>query len=130
MGAARFIERLPEGYETILEENGANLSQGQRQLVVFARAIVTEPAMLLLDEATSSLDPESEHLVQAAMDALFVGRTVVVIAHRLSTVERCDRIVVLENGRVAESGTHQQLLHSRGVYCAMVRSFVDRKKRA
>jgi len=129
VGAARFIERLPEGYETILEENGANLSQGQRQLVVFARAIVTEPAMLLLDEATSSLDPESEHLVQAAMDALFVGRTVVVIAHRLSTVERCDRIVVLENGRVAESGTHQQLLHSRGVYCAMVRSFVDRKKR-
>lgn len=129
VGAGRFVERLPEGYDTILDENGANLSQGQRQLLVFARAIVTRPAMLLLDEATSSLDPESERLVQSATDVLFRGRTVVVIAHRLSTVERCDTIMVLERGRIVESGTHRQLLHERGVYCAMVRSFVDRKAR-
>lgn len=125
VGADRFIECLPEGYDTFLDENGASLSQGQRQLLVFARAIATRPAMLLLDEATSALDPESECLVQAATNALFGTRTVVVIAHRLSTIERCDTILVLKRGRIIESGTHHQLLQARGEYCAMAHSFVD-----
>ena len=128
VGADRFIRSLPNGYESLLDENGTNLSQGERQLIVFARAIVNTPAMLILDEATSSLDAESERLVQTATDALFSGRTVIVIAHRLSTVRRCDRILVIEDGRIAEEGAHHELLGAHGVYYAMLRAFVEQEK--
>ncbi|MDR2734972.1 MAG: ABC transporter ATP-binding protein/permease [Spirochaetota bacterium] len=130
VGADRFIARLPLGYASHLDENGVNLSQGERQLIVFARAIVNKPAMLILDEATSSLDAASERLVQTAMEALFRDRTVIVIAHRLATVRKCDRILVIEEGRIAEEGTHHELLRAHGIYYAMLRAFVDREKRS
>jgi len=130
VGADRFIGRLPGGYASHVDENGTNLSQGERQLIVFARAIVNKPAMLILDEATSSLDAESERLAQAAMEALFRDRTVVVIAHRLSTVRKCDRILVIEDGRIAEEGSHHELLRAHGAYYAMLRAFVDREKQS
>jgi len=123
VGADRFIGRLPLGYGGLLDENGTNLSQGERQLIVFARAIANKPAMLILDEATSSLDMESERVVQAATEALFLDRTVIVIAHRLSTVRRCDRILVIDDGRIVESGAHHELLRARGAYYAMLRAF-------
>jgi len=130
VGADRFIARLPNGYASPVDENGTNLSQGERQLIVFARAIVNKPAMLILDEATSSLDAASERLAQTAMEALFRERTVIVIAHRLSTVRKCGRILVIEDGRIAEEGSHHELLRARGVYYAMLRAFVDREKQS
>lgn len=118
--AHEFIERLPEGYETIVGERGVKLSGGQQQRLAIARAILKEPQILILDEATSNLDTESEQLIQASMAALLAGRTTFVIAHRLSTVHRADLILLMEDGRIVERGSHEELMRARGVYHDMV----------
>ena len=115
-GAHDYITRLPEGYNTMLESNGANLSQGQRQLLSIARAAVADPPVMILDEATSSIDTRTEAIVQRGMDALMEGRTVFVIAHRLSTVRNSDVIMVLDHGRIIERGSHEKLLEEKGKY--------------
>lgn len=115
-GADNFITRLPEGYNTLLSNNGSNLSQGQRQLIAIARAAVANPPVMILDEATSSIDTRTEAIVQRGMDKLMEGRTVFVIAHRLSTVMNSDVIMVLDHGRIIERGTHKELIDKQGVY--------------
>ena len=115
-GAADFIERLPEGYDTMLTNNGSNFSQGQRQLLAIARAAVANPPVMILDEATSSIDTRTEAIVQRGMDKLMEGRTVFVIAHRLSTVMNSDVIMVLDHGRIIERGSHDQLIAGKGTY--------------
>ena len=119
--ALEFIQSLPQGFDTIVGENGIRLSGGQRQRLAIARAILKNAPILILDEATSALDSESERQVQAAMDTLMQGRTTIVIAHRLSTIERVDRIVVLDAGRVVEHGTHAELLVRNGLYAKLHR---------
>ncbi len=115
-GADDFIRRLPEGYNTMLRGNGANLSQGQRQLLAIARAAVADPPVMIMDEATSSIDTRTEIIVQRGMDALMTGRTVFVIAHRLSTVQNANAIMVLDHGRIVERGTHEDLIKLKGTY--------------
>jgi ATP-binding cassette, subfamily B, bacterial MsbA len=114
--AHEFIMDKPEGYEAVIGEKGVALSGGQRQRLAIARAILKDAPILILDEATSALDSESERAVQAALEELMKGRTTLCIAHRLSTVQKADLIVVMDGGRIVESGTHSELLERRGVY--------------
>ena len=114
--AERFINRLHEGYKTEVKERGAGLSVGQKQLISFARALAFDPALLILDEATSSIDTETEQLIQQAIERVMLGRTSIVVAHRLSTIQRADRIIVLHHGKIREQGSHQELLSERGLY--------------
>jgi len=114
------IERLPEGMETVVGPRGVKLSGGQRQRIAIARAILANPRILLLDEATSALDSESERLVNEALERLMQGRTSIVIAHRLSTVRHADRILVFNQGRIVESGTHDEMVAQAGMYRLLV----------
>jgi len=114
--AYEFIERLPQGYDTLVGERGVKLSGGQRQRIAIARALLRNPRLLILDEATSSLDNESEYLVQQALERLMKDRTTIVIAHRLSTVQNADKIVVIERGCIIEEGRHEELLEREGAY--------------
>jgi ATP-binding cassette subfamily B protein len=117
--ADEFIRALPQGYDTFLGERGVRLSGGQRQRIAIARAMLKNPPLLLLDEATSALDAESERMVQAALESAMRGRTTLVIAHRLATVQKADCIVVLDHGRVVETGTHAQLVAAGGLYAGL-----------
>jgi ATP-binding cassette subfamily B protein len=124
-GADEFIRVLPEGYDTRLGERGSTLSGGQRQRLAIARAIIRDAPILLLDEATSSLDAESESLVQSALERLMRGRTTLVIAHRLATVLKADRILVMDAGRIVEQGTHASLVAAGGLYARLARLQFD-----
>jgi ATP-binding cassette subfamily B protein len=119
--AHELVCRLPEGYETSLGERGTRLSVGERQRITIARALIKNPPIIVLDEATSSLDAETEAMVQEALERLMKGRTTFVIAHRLSTVVNADRIIVLREGQIAESGTHGQLMRIGGYYASLVK---------
>ncbi len=119
VGADRFVATLPDGYDTDVAKRGGRLSAGQRQLVAFARAFLADPAVLILDEATSSLDIPSERMVQRALKSVLADRTALVIAHRLSTVEVADRVLVLEHGRIIEDGAPAELIRGDGHYAAL-----------
>ena len=119
--AAEFLRKLPNGLDTFMGEGGARLSGGQRQRVAIARAILRDAPLLLLDEATSALDAESERLVQASLERLVEGRTTMVIAHRLATVRKADRIIVLDHGEIVEEGTHDSLQARGGLYARLAR---------
>ena len=120
--ALQFIETFPEGFDTMVGERGVKLSGGQRQRVAIARAILKDPSILILDEATSSLDAESEQLVQEALDKLMLNRTTIIIAHRLATIRKVDRIYVIEDGQVTETGTHEELSSlDQGIYSNLVK---------
>jgi ATP-binding cassette subfamily B protein len=125
VGAHEFILALPEGYETNVQERGARLSIGQRQLVAFARALLADPRILILDEATSSVDIPTEARIEEALETLLRDRTAFVVAHRLSTIRRADMIVVLEHGKVIEAGTHAELIERQGRYFSLYDDWVE-----
>lgn len=114
--ASRFIERLPNGYDEHVTERGATFSAGQRQLLSFARTLAHDPKILILDEATANIDTETEQWIQEALERLMQGRTSIMVAHRLSTIQHADRIIVMHHGQIRESGTHQELLKQDGIY--------------
>jgi subfamily B ATP-binding cassette protein HlyB/CyaB len=120
-GAHEFILELPEGYDTIVGERGSSLSGGQKQRIAIARALVTNPRILIFDEATSALDYESERIIQQNMQEIAKGRTVFIVAHRLSTVRRTDRIITIEAGRLVEDGSHDDLINTGGRYASLHR---------
>ena len=124
-GIHRFVESLPEGYDTVLSEDGVNISKGQKQLLTIARAMLSDARMLILDEATSNVDTRTEKQIQSAMRKLMRDKTCFVIAHRLSTVENADMILVVKDGTVAERGTHEELLRAGGIYAGMYSSQFD-----
>jgi len=117
-----FIRTLPEGYNMVLDEETSNISQGQKQLLTIARAVLSRPSILILDEATSSVDTRTEVLIQKAMDNLMSGRTSFIIAHRLSTIRNADRILVMNNGDIVEQGSHEELLKKNGFYASIYNS--------
>ena len=120
--AHSFIKRLPQGYETVIGESGGNLSQGQKQLLCIARVMLCLPPMLFLDEATSSIDTRTEARIQKAFDTMMKGRTSFIVAHRLSTIQEADLILVMRDGRIVEQGKHEELLKKRGFYEQLYRS--------
>jgi ATP-binding cassette subfamily B protein len=129
--AHEFIMALPEGYDTVLGESGVDLSGGQRQRLAIARALLANPSILLLDDPTAAIDPETEHEILGAIENAIAGRTTFVVAHRLSTLKRADRIIVLQQGRIVAAGTHQELLHREGAYRrAALLQMVDDESRA
>jgi ATP-binding cassette subfamily B multidrug efflux pump len=119
VNAHQFISLLPQGYDTPLTERGQNLSQGQRQLLAFARVLAANPEILVLDEATANIDTETELLIQDAVERLTKGRTSIIIAHRLQTIQEADRVLVLDQGQVAEIGSHEELLAAHGLYATL-----------
>ena len=121
-----FIMALPDGYDTIVGEGGSSLSGGEKQRISIARAILKDAPIILLDEATASVDPENEHLIQQAISALTHGKTIIVIAHRLATIENADEILVMDEGRITQNGTHAQLIQEEGLY----RRFIDIREKA
>ena len=119
LGIDEFIKNLPNGIDTIIGENGYNLSNGQKQLISFARALIKKPKLLVLDEATSSIDTETEKIIQSKMKNILKNKTSIIVAHRLSTIRDCDLIVLIENGNIIEKGTHVELLNKKGIYYKM-----------
>ena len=120
--AHSFIKRLPDGYDTVIKEDGGNLSQGQKQLLCIARVMLCLPPMLILDEATSSIDTRTEMRIQKAFQAMMQGRTSFIVAHRLSTIENADVILVMKGGKIIEQGSHQELLQKNGFYATLYNS--------
>ena len=121
VGASLFIEKLPERYDTIVKERGSNFSAGERQLISFARTLVYKPSMVLLDEATANIDTETENIIQSSLEKMKAIGTMLIVAHRLSTIKNCDLIFVVDHGTIKEQGNHQELLKMHGIYYNLYR---------